>query len=220
MDVLTLILACSLHPDDELVRVLIDVASQKNTYFVGDAKDLKTYDRATSVEESRKIVAEILRHSGRPALGLMGVPIAWAGRFSRTPDDLFDACTNVSIATAMLSQFSDQCRAERSPRRRGRARGKAPRISAEALRPCILRRFGDELGIFSFVDGVTKAIAEDRARALGQERDAAERSPVFVDGSDESDARDLGWSSQRLFAQPSDSVQITRPAQTHPEAKP
>jgi hypothetical protein len=48
MDVVTLILACSLYPDDALVRALISDQSQDNPYFVGDLATLKTSDRLTS----------------------------------------------------------------------------------------------------------------------------------------------------------------------------
>ncbi len=59
MDLLTLILACSLHPDDELVRVLIDIGSQGNVYFVGDLARLNTYDTISSLDEARRVVAQI-----------------------------------------------------------------------------------------------------------------------------------------------------------------
>lgn len=202
MDILTIILACSLHPDDDLVRVLVDVASQKNVFFVGDLKTLNTYDKAASVAEAEKLVAELLRNSGKPAVGLMGVPLTWAARFNRSEAELFDACTNVAVATAMLSHFEEQCRTEHVARRRPASRRMSARVRPSALRACTLRRFGDELGILGYLEGVMKALAEDRTRTHVAASDAAQVAPVFVDGSDESHAGESDWSSPRLFTAP------------------
>ena len=61
MDVLgALILACSVHYDDNLVEALAMKMSLGNQYFVGDLTTLNTYDTAHSVAEAHKIVDAII----------------------------------------------------------------------------------------------------------------------------------------------------------------
>jgi hypothetical protein len=199
MDVLTMILACSLYPDDQLVRVLVDVAGRDNPYFVGDAKRLDTYERASSLEEGLKIIQEIARKGGRPAVGLMGIPISWAGRFGVRDAALFDPCTNIAVGTAMLSQFVQECRLRASRKRRFRSHRSPRPIGDEMLRPCVLQRFGDELGIAGFFQAVMREISERSAPDVLDATGTALRSPVFVDGSDHSQTSTGSWSSARLF---------------------
>lgn len=161
MDILTLVLACSLHFDDQLVTALIHKVSDDNPFLVGDLVTLKTLDHLTSIDQARAAVAEILIHGGRPAVGLMGVPISWAARFGRTPDELFDACTNISVGSAALSTYAHQCSPHAvlrpATRRRPDARLSPRRLVR--LRSCILRRLGDDLNAVGYVDAVLAEIA-------------------------------------------------------------
>jgi hypothetical protein len=109
MDLLTVILACSLHPDDRLVEAFIRKVSDANPFFLGDYVSLVTHDDLTSAEEVLNLAASISQKGGRPALGLMAIPISWAARFDRTPTDLLDGCTNISIGTAMMASFASEC---------------------------------------------------------------------------------------------------------------
>src|SRR4029077_15310989 len=98
MDVLlTLILGCSVHLDDNLVEALASKLSISNQYFVGDLSNLETYDSAHSAAEAKKFVDVITARGGKPAVGYLAVPVAWAPRFGRSIDDLFDGCTNIGI---------------------------------------------------------------------------------------------------------------------------
>ena len=104
MDVLlTLILSCSVHLDDSLVEALAYKLSIGNQYFVADLTTLNTYDTARTPSDALRLVEAIKAAGGRPAVGYMSVPLDWAARFGRQPDDLFDGCTNIAIGTAMLS---------------------------------------------------------------------------------------------------------------------
>ena len=143
MDVVTLILACSLYPDDALVRALISVQSQDNPYFVGDLATLKTSDRLMSPDAAMVETEAISRKDGRPAVGLLGIPIDWAGRFDKEPRELFDPCTNIAVGTAMLSEFETECR----PKGSSKVRKHSGRNGGNALRSCVLRKFAQGLGL-------------------------------------------------------------------------
>jgi hypothetical protein len=195
VDVLTLALACSLYPDQALVRTLITDASHGNPFFVGDTVKLDTYDNSSSLQDAQQIIQRLTKAGGRPAVGLMGLPLAWAGRFGKTTDVLFDGCTNVSIGTAMLKQFEQQCRQVLEPapqkliaRRRQRPR---PPLSAEQLRPCVLGHFGRELGIAKFAEGIMSdiprsSIASEAAMSPQSRETPSWRGPgLFFDVPDQ-----------------------------------
>ncbi|MEP6655004.1 MAG: hypothetical protein ABJA82_16695, partial [Myxococcales bacterium] len=95
MDVLAVIFACSLHPDDALVGTLIDVQSGGNVYFVGDLSTLKTNESLASADAAHRFAEDLRRHGGRPAVGLLGIPLDWSARYGRAPIELFNGCTNV-----------------------------------------------------------------------------------------------------------------------------
>lgn len=199
MDVLlALILSCSVHLDDSLVQALSYKLSMGNQFFVGDLTTLETYDGAKSVADARRIVAAIRAAGGRPAVGYMAIPVEWAVRFAREPDDLFDGCTNIAIGTSMLSDFARLCTVGPARHRRRSSPRHAPRPTA-ALRTCVLRRLEREMNIQGIVDHVVPVVG--RLEAAPADRDAdppAARAPVFPDDTDTSqDGRD--WSSPRLL---------------------
>jgi hypothetical protein len=106
VDLLTIILACSLHPDDQLVEAFIRKVTDANPLFLGDFVSLTTHDDLTSPDQVLELAAAMSEKGGRPAVGLMAVPISWAARFNRQPADLLDGCTNISIGTAMMASFA------------------------------------------------------------------------------------------------------------------
>lgn len=150
MDVLAILLACSLHPDDALVRHLAHVQSNDSAYFVGDLATLQTRDDLATAAAALRVAEGIERNGGRPAVGLLGVPLAWAARHGREPIELFDACTNVALATSAFAEYAQHCarvwpgtpglRTKRlSKRRDGRW--------SRRQRACILSHFAADLGL-------------------------------------------------------------------------
>ena len=219
MDVLALILACSLHSDDALVRVMVDVQSGGNVYFVGDLATLKTNDNLTSAEEALRVAEDIAKHGGRPAVGLLGVPLAWAARFGRSPRDLFDGCTNLAIGTAMFAEYQDACTPQRPHPRgslaavRGRARASRRRSPRAAVRTCVLSRLAGELGLQGAPAEILKRID------LGPTQAGADAPPqvssIFGKGTDDAQNLPADWSDKRLYLEPNAGVRESAPS-TYP----
>ena len=203
MDVLlTLILTCSVHFDDTLVQALASKLSIDNRYFVGDLSNLETYDSAHSVAEAMKLVDAVTTRGGRAAVGYLAVPVEWAPKFGRTVGELFDGCTNIGIATAMLSEYDRAC--SLAPARkhdRGYPHRRYHRPLA-ALRSCILRRLEIDLNI----TGVVQHLLPELARLEGRPPDPDADSPparaaLFPDGTDNASLHEPSdWSSTTLFA--------------------
>jgi hypothetical protein len=201
MDVLTVILACSLHPDDQLVRTLVDVQSSGNRFFVGDLRTLKTNDSLRSADDALRFAEDLQRRGGRPAVGLLGVPVDWAQRFGRAPEELFDACTNVSIATAAFSDYYRRCSIGRGARRlRAHPRHSAPR-EADLIRAryCIVTSFARDLGVKTAAPVMLRElIAAARTREESPAAAAPERSSPLGGV----DAPDAGTGAAELFLDP------------------
>lgn len=164
MDVLALILACSVYPDDHLVRAMVDLASQGNVYFVGDLATLMTFDHTGTLADAERLVGELEHQGGRPVVGLMGVPQEWATRFGRSPRDLLDACTNIWVGTAVLAKHMESCLAEHTVAPPGPdAPGSRTRVAPpEAIRSCTLDRFGADLGVSGFTEAVLRYLPQQR----------------------------------------------------------
>ena len=203
MDVLlTLILSCSVHLDDSLVEALAYKLSIGNQYFVADLTTLNTYDTARTPADALRLVDAIKAVGGRPAVGYMSVPLDWAARFGRQPDDLFDGCTNIAIGTAMLSDYARLCTAGSARRSHRASRPRRPPRPTIPVRTCILRRLETEMNLQGIVDHVLPVVARVDAAAADPWTDSPPaRSPLFPDNTDTSqDGRD--WSSPRLFSFP------------------
>jgi hypothetical protein len=190
MDLLAVILACSLHPDDALVRTLVDVESSGNVYFVGDLATLKTNDSLKSAEAALRFAEDLRRHGGRPAVGLLGVPLEWAGRYGRAPIELFDACTNVAVATAAFADYHRRCSAVR-PRsgHRSAATGHPGRrrdAAALSLRYCVVSRYARDLGLAIAPATTLQRLISERGWQPSESSSLPiERSPILWNGHDD-----------------------------------
>jgi len=184
MDILAVVLACSLYPDDELIRVLAQIQSNDNILFVGDLSTLETNDHLGSREEALRTALAIERRGGVPAVGLLGVPLEWASRFGRERGELFDACTNVAVASATFVEYAEQCSSGASLRAEGHRKSLRHRhrpmaaVQSRRRRECVLEQFGHALGLQGAPKVVLEAIEMRRRRKIGEEI-PAETSPIF-----------------------------------------
>jgi len=90
--VLTLVLSCSSHPDEGLVRAVVALQSDGNPLFIGDLSDLTrpTLDHLPNVDAAVEALEQVRRRGGRPAVGLLGIPADWAAAYGLSERQLFD----------------------------------------------------------------------------------------------------------------------------------
>lgn len=204
MDILAIVLACSLHPDDALVRTVIDVQSSGNVYFVGDLKTLKSKDWLKSADAALQYAEELRGQGGRPAVGLLGIPLEWASRYGRAPIELFDACTNVAVATAVFSEYSDRCARVSGSYRGHRPPLRAPRVrQIVAQRYCVLSLFAHDLGLRAAPSEVLRRLVDEGlAPTRAPEASPAAASSVFESGRAEESSATSHLDSASLFMSP------------------
>ena len=129
--IIATLLACSLHPDDALLSSVVDAFSRGNPLTVSDVA-LDTLDprddrlaeetASATVEDARAVVNRLLSDGGQPVIGLLPARPEWALELGKPADALFDACSNVEVASAKLSELDYACRTlgatPTAPRRR------------------------------------------------------------------------------------------------------
>lgn len=180
MDLGSILLACSLHVDDPLVASIAHAYSRGNPHAVmnvrltvldGQDEPLSVLSPPTSAPAARAEIQRIIVAGGAPLVGLLPVRPEWAIEFGKKPDDLFDPCTNVAVASAKLSELEHDC--QRTPRH----------PSARDLRVCILARYGALAGLPA-LSRMVLADVESREAELKTDALVDARAPAFVAGSD------------------------------------
>jgi hypothetical protein len=206
VDLLNTIAACSLHADLTLVIAMALTFSHGNPNTVQDTAEslgVAAIGSAQTDDPMRLPVASIVqppktraeaeallarKSADRTTLvaGLVPVPPAWAALFGRKPKDILNPCINISIATAMLSEFDYECG------KQGRA--------------CVLQRYAEASGLEFLADDVLEELrAQGAAKAAQDVIDTEEMltAPVLTGGSED---RDRDWGADRLFfAMPKDT---------------
>jgi hypothetical protein len=106
MDILMLILTCSLFHDDALVRSIIWVQSDNHVYYVGTQNGALPPQYLETYPDAEKALVNIHKLGGKALIGLMGLPEDIATEYGLKPEDLFDPCTNIKVGTSILSSIS------------------------------------------------------------------------------------------------------------------
>ncbi len=158
MDLLTALLACSVYTsDDALVRAIAQSNSHGNQFSVLDANAETSDDprpaEPRSVEVAMARLEDVRSAGDAPLLGWMQLPPDWVTMYGREMREAFDPCVNISIGTAMLSEFDYECAAAISmPTAHAPPRGKGSpsRKSAAERRHCVIRKYGEALGMTDF----------------------------------------------------------------------
>jgi hypothetical protein len=189
MDVLAAILTCSLYADDAVVRAIVDNAHDNPLAIFTPELDPATGATSSAPETLDAAIAQlrdVFARDGRPLIGLMQVPVTWASAFGREATDLFDPCINVSIGSAMLSEFDYACG---RPKATISAQNKS--ASHASRRTCAVQRYAQAVRMPDLASVVTLNL-RNRGAPLASPADA----PIFHAPPDRS------WGSDRVLMGP------------------
>jgi hypothetical protein len=189
MDLLSAVLACSLHADPNAVAAIAMAYGHGNPYAVIDANaaedeydgmvaDDRPVERLiSSVDEGLAAATRISEQGGAPLVGLLPIPPAWAAVFQRPVAELFDPCINIAIASAMLSNFEYEC-------------------GGRASRRCVLRKYGEAVGLPLFAETVSAELSSRRLRVLVNDAEShAHEAQIFVGVPN----KQRSWGPDRIF---------------------
>jgi hypothetical protein len=159
VDLLTAILACSVYTsDDALVRAIAESNSHGNQFSVLDASAQAADDpRQTeprSLEAAMARLEDVRASGGAPLLGWMQLPPSWVTMYGRELREAFDPCVNISIGTAMLSQFDYECSSTTTTRFAShtppRGSGSGNPLRRTERRKCVVRKYGEAIALPDF----------------------------------------------------------------------
>ena len=114
MDLVTLVLACSLYSDNAIPYAMIETGSENNPLVVtvdSKPKQFKTELEAITYTQQQMAQGKIVN------IGLMQVPSQWLPKVGAHAADLFRPCKNLVVSTQIMNKAQLQCQtlAERNP---------------------------------------------------------------------------------------------------------
>lgn len=114
MNLVTMVLACSLYPDNSITNAMVEVGSQNNplTITITDNGQSKTKTFKTETEALNYANKEIAQgHSVN--VGLLQIPNSWIAKYPSSMGanvlGLLHPCKNMVVATDLLNDATEQC---------------------------------------------------------------------------------------------------------------
>jgi len=106
MDLVTMVLACSLYADNAIPYAMIQTETQNNPLVVtvdGHTKIFKTIPAAVQYTNTQ------IGQGKNPEIGLMQISSRWLPTIGAHASDLFRPCKNLVVATQILEKLRLQC---------------------------------------------------------------------------------------------------------------
>ncbi len=106
MDLITLVLACSLYTDNSIPYAMIQTGTQNNPLMVtvdDDTKTFKTIPAAIQYTHTQIALGKNVE------MGLMQIPSRWLREIGAHASDLFRPCKNLVVATQILEKLRFKC---------------------------------------------------------------------------------------------------------------
>jgi hypothetical protein len=107
MELVTMILACSLYTDNSITNAMLEVGSKNNPLTVTvDSDPTKTFSNA---DQAAQFATQQIQQGHNVNIGLMQIPNRWLTDYKTIPADLFLPCKNMVLATKILNDAETQC---------------------------------------------------------------------------------------------------------------
>jgi hypothetical protein len=106
MDLVTLIMACSLFPDNSIIYAIINVDSHNNALRVTENGNSRTFNNE---QEAQDFTQQRIAQHKNPQIGLMQIPYQQLTPMGVKAADVFYPCKNLVIGTQLLNKAYRQC---------------------------------------------------------------------------------------------------------------
>lgn len=107
MDLVTMLLACSLASDNSVTKAIVDLGSKNQPLTVsvvgGESKTFPTEAAATAFANNE------LQQGHAINIGLMQIPSRWLEPYHLSAGALFKPCKNMVTATRIINDMREQC---------------------------------------------------------------------------------------------------------------
>jgi type IV secretion system protein VirB1 len=113
MDIVTMILACSLYPDNSIVNAMAQTSSHDKPFIVtvsnGAGIDSGVGNSFASAEQAARYATEQIKQNHTIDIGLLQIPSLWLKHYQTIPAELFLSCKNMALATKLLNDAETKC---------------------------------------------------------------------------------------------------------------
>lgn len=107
MNLITMILACSMYSNNSITNSIIQLGSQNNAYAI-TTSDGKTQNFSSTADAAQFANSQISQGNA-VNIGLMQIPSRWLKPYNVTATDLLRPCKNIVVATEILSDTTNEC---------------------------------------------------------------------------------------------------------------
>lgn len=107
MELVTMILACSLYSDNSIANAMLETGSQNNPLVVTvDNSPTKSFK---SADQAAQFATQQIQQGHDVSIGLMQIPSRWLKKDQAVPAELFMPCKNMVTATKILNAAQNDC---------------------------------------------------------------------------------------------------------------
>ena len=107
MDIVTLVMACSMFSDYSITNAMIQVGSKDNYLMVTPANGSSTIFPNT--KQAIAYSNEQIQQATPFEIGITQLPSRWLTEYKLTPEEAMQPCKNLVIATQIVSKAWDTC---------------------------------------------------------------------------------------------------------------
>jgi hypothetical protein len=165
MDLVTMILACSLYNDNSIVNAMAHVGSQNNPLTV-TVEDGAT-ETFPDAKQATSFAVQQIQEGHTVDIGLLQIPSFWLKQFAANTNiqDLFLPCRNMVLATKVLNAAEEKC-------------SQIPSTAVADLQTCALSVYktNDEHAGMAYADAVLSYAANNSFHVLKEA--AQEKNPA------------------------------------------
>jgi hypothetical protein len=114
MNLVTMVLACSLYPDNSITNAMVEIGSQNNplTITITDNGQNTTTTFKTEAE-ALSYVNKVTAQGHTVNIGLLQIPYSWIAKYPASMGanaaGLLRPCKNMVVATDLLNDATEQC---------------------------------------------------------------------------------------------------------------
>lgn len=114
MNLVTMVLACSLYPDNSITNAMVEIGSQNNPLTITIAENGQAITKTFKNEaDATSYVNKQIAQGHNVNIGLMQIPNNWITKYPASMDasvsGLFRPCKNMVVATDLLNDATEQC---------------------------------------------------------------------------------------------------------------